>query len=318
MIASAPVIGPVPAGEPRPRWSVMIPTFNCAAYLRRTLCSVLAQAPGPEAMHIEVVDDCSTKDDPGAVVREVGAGRVEFHRKPQNAGITANFNTCLARSRGELVHVLHGDDFVLPGFYAAIEAAAAQHPDVGLLATRIFYTDSDGYAIGTSPRLREMETPSRSVRDFFHDTPVQFAGVVVRRTCYETLGGFRSDLTHMTDRDMWIRVIARFGGILLPEPRAAYRIFEGNDTARQKQTAENLHDRERLNTTLAASHPDFDAAVARRHLLADALGQYWRFVELKNEPAAAANLAFWRERAALRDRLRFVAARLRRRLQRWL
>jgi len=90
---TAPAITPVPEDVRRPMWSVMIPVFNCANYLRQTLASVLAQDPGPERMQIEVVDDMSTKDDPEAVVREVGKGRVAFFRKPKNGGATANFNT---------------------------------------------------------------------------------------------------------------------------------------------------------------------------------------------------------------------------------
>ncbi len=66
-----PPIPPVPDGEHRPLWSVMIPTYNCAKYLRETLLSVLAQDPGAEVMQIEVIDDCST-DNPAAVVEEVG------------------------------------------------------------------------------------------------------------------------------------------------------------------------------------------------------------------------------------------------------
>src|SRR5215470_11545792 len=69
---------PVPDGTTRPLWSVMIPTYNCAKYLRETLTSVLAQDPGAEQMQIDVVDDCSTEDDPEAVVRELGS-RVVFH-----------------------------------------------------------------------------------------------------------------------------------------------------------------------------------------------------------------------------------------------
>ena len=110
-------IPPVAPGTPRPLWSVMIPTYNCAAYLRETLASVLAQDPGPDVMQIEVVDDHSTKDDPEAVVAEVGHGRVTFYRQPQNVGHTENFATCLQRSRGRLIHLLHGDDGVRDGFY---------------------------------------------------------------------------------------------------------------------------------------------------------------------------------------------------------
>src|SRR4051812_35395473 len=103
-----PPILPISTGERRPLWSVMIPTYHCAQYLRKTLGYVLEQDPGPELMQIEVVDDHSTRDDPEAVVRSMAGDRVTFYRQPQNVGHTRNFNSCLQRARGQLVHLLHG------------------------------------------------------------------------------------------------------------------------------------------------------------------------------------------------------------------
>ena len=89
-----PSIASVPEDGNRPFWSVMIPTYNCAYYLERTLKSVLEQDRGPDEMQIEVVDDCSTEDDPEAVVKEIGKERASFFRQPRNVGVTANFNIC--------------------------------------------------------------------------------------------------------------------------------------------------------------------------------------------------------------------------------
>ena len=110
----------MPEGIHRPFWSVMIPTYNNGKYLRRTLESVLCQAPDPDEMQIEVVDGCSTKDDPEGMVKELGKGRVVFYRLSSNHGPAHTFNTCIERSRGQWVHVLHGDDIVLPGFYRGL------------------------------------------------------------------------------------------------------------------------------------------------------------------------------------------------------
>jgi len=123
----------------------MIPTCNCAEYLRTTLEGVLSQDPGPELMQIEVIDDCSTRDDPEAVVANVAGGRVTFFRQPRNVGHTANFDTCISRSRGHLVHLLHGDDCVRQGFYPKLGCAFAARSDIGAAFCRQIPMDEHGH-----------------------------------------------------------------------------------------------------------------------------------------------------------------------------
>jgi len=313
-IESAPRIEPVPAGVPRPLWSVMIPTFNCAGYLRQTLASVLAQAPDADQMQIEVVDDCSTKDDPEAVVREVGAGRVAFHRKPRNEGATANFNTCIARSRGQLVHILHGDDLVLPGFYQRLAEASVAHPNAAFIACRSFYVDEAGVISAVSERVQRLETGGSTVEDFFYATPVQTPGVVVRRRFYEQHGGFLTDLAHTADREMWARAIYLGGGVVLPDVLCHYRVFAANDSGRLARTAGNLRDLDRLHRLFSARYAGFDPQQAKTTLATLAGFQLGRFRQQGDAEALAANLAFWRENVPLRLRLRHAAVRLARQL----
>ena len=141
----------------------MIPTYNCAKYLVKTLESVLEQDPGPEQMQIEVVDDVSTKDDPEAVVRELGKGRVQFHRQEKNVGPTPNFNTCLKRSRGYWVHILHGDDFVLPGFYAKLSRMIARHSQVALASSRVFSSMKTGSSTGCQAEFGKWKSDNKGV-----------------------------------------------------------------------------------------------------------------------------------------------------------
>jgi cellulose synthase/poly-beta-1,6-N-acetylglucosamine synthase-like glycosyltransferase len=314
----APPISPVPEGIQRPLWSVMIPTFNCALYLRHTLQSVLQQDPGPDQMEIEVIDDCSTKDDPEAVVREMGGGRVRFHRKPKNAGAIANFNTCIERSRGTLVHILHGDDSVLPGFYTTVGGMAADHPECALYATRCFFMDEEGHYTGVTGRLPELESaPSADAKSFFSVNPLQFAGVAVRRAFYEKQGGFLPQLVHTADWEMWARAVANGRGLVNPSVLAMYRVFAANDTGRLMRTAENLADEERLCAVLHGRHPELNVAELRRHIFCKAFSQEERFARLDDREAVAANRAFRRARHSwsnLGFRLKRLAVRAARRL----
>lgn len=234
---------PRPAAETRPLWSVMIPTHNCAHYLRETLLSVLAQDPGPAHMQIEVVDDYSTRDDPQAVVAEVGRGRVEFHRQPHNVGHCLNFNTALQRARGRLVHVLHGDDAVRPGFYARLGQVLAAHPAAGAAFCRYLSQDAHGRWITLAP----LEQPDDGLLPGWLDKiatgqRLQTPCMVVRRAVYEHLGGFDRRLAYHEDWEMWVRIAAAYPVAYVTEPLALYRVHAASAMAGGVRTGANGRD----------------------------------------------------------------------------
>ena len=241
---TTPAIPPVPPGTPRPRWSVTIPTYDCADLLARTLASVLAQDPGGNAMEIVVVDDCSTRDDPAAVVAAVGRGRVEFRRNPQNLGPTATFNACLRHARGHWVHLLHGDDMVLPGFYAECDRIIEAHPDATMIIGQVVTIDPEDRwtdVIGPAPRHA-----GTRIDDFLAQQATaqlaQFSGVAVRRDAYERAGGFSSLFGHVADRDMWFR-IGQLGPVwCTARPYGLYRVHPAADTGKHVRQATNVHE----------------------------------------------------------------------------
>jgi glycosyltransferase involved in cell wall biosynthesis len=236
-------IPPVPEGVARPFWSVMIPTFNCARFLHTTLESVLQQDYPPEAMQIEVVDDCSDHDDPERVVQEVGQGRVGFFRQARNLGHTGNLLTCLRRSRGQAIHVLHGDDYVRPGFYARMGQVLDSNPSVGAAFCRHIIADEDGQWMSISSLVRdEGGLWTNGARELARKQRIQTPSVVVRRSVYERLGGFDARLSWTEDWEMWVRVAAHYPIWYDPEPLAVYRIREGSNTSRLMLTGENIRD----------------------------------------------------------------------------
>src|SRR3712207_3896442 len=100
--SSPPQILPVSIAD-TPLWSVMIPVYNCSAFLEECLKSVLVQQLPENDMQIEVIDDASTDADVEALVKQIGKGRVKYFRQKENLGSLRNFETCINRAAGELV-----------------------------------------------------------------------------------------------------------------------------------------------------------------------------------------------------------------------
>jgi len=234
-------ISPVPKMEVRPLWSVMIPTYNCADYLRKTLAAILAQDPGPELMQIEVVDDCSTNDNPAAVVAELGKNRVQFFRQSKNLGVTKNFDTCLERSQGHLVHILHGDDLVLEGFYDKMQNAFEQQSNIGAAFCRQIFIDDEGNQLA----LSDLEQDKSGILNNWlerlaSEQRIMTPSIVVRREAYEKLGGFDQRLICSEDWEMWVRIAANYPIWYEVEPLAAYRMHNNSNTGRHIRTGEDM------------------------------------------------------------------------------
>jgi glycosyltransferase involved in cell wall biosynthesis len=301
--STEPQIAPVPAGVTRPLWSVMIPTFNCARHLRETLESVLAQDPGPEQMQIEVVDDCSDKDDPENVVKEIGRGRVLFHKKPVNEGAVRNFNTCLERSHGHLIHILHGDDLVETGFYTEFTAAFEASADCAAIFCRAFDIGENRELLGLSGFCQSLTKGSNDARELLIGNPLRTPAAVVRRCFYERYGGFDPSLVHTADWDMWVRTIVNGRARMLNRPLASYRIFEGSDTNRLRRLAENLRDCLRFSEKRGAEPlTGFDRIAFNRELVRTSFVEARHFQRLGDHEAARANYSFFHRNSSPRQR----------------
>jgi glycosyltransferase involved in cell wall biosynthesis len=222
----------------------MIPTYNQGKYLRRTLESVLSQAPGPNEMQIEVVDGGSTRDDPEKIVKELGKGRATFYRLPSNQGLSHTINTCIERSRGHWVHLLHGDDMILPGFYEAYTAVIQAHPQARTVLGQVVTVDTDDRWIGLYGAIPPVG--GGILKDFAEFQASQqlvlAPGVVVCRDAYEKVGGFCALFDHVADWDMWFR-LGQFAPVAcVPYPYALCRFHGESDTSRQMVSASDVRE----------------------------------------------------------------------------
>lgn len=241
----------------------MIPAYNNAEHLRFAIESVLGQDPGPERMQIEVVDDCSS-DATAEIARSFGP-RIGHHSQPRNLGNVGNFNTCLRRSRGHLVHLLHGDDAVREGFYSRLGEPLERDSSIGGAFCRYVAIDERGNWTGVS----DLEADTPGILPGWLDSlargqRIQPPCIVVRRELYEELGGFDDELTYSEDWEMWTRVASARPVWHEPEPLAMYRVHSGTITDRTLRTGENVANlRRAIELNYGALHPDKADAITR-------------------------------------------------------
>jgi glycosyltransferase involved in cell wall biosynthesis len=235
-----PVVKPLDASVRRPQWSVMIPVYNCSGYLRETLERVLAQDQGELRMQIEVVDDASSDADVYSVVQEVGRGRVSYFCQKENVGSLRNFHTCLERSSGHLIHILHGDDLIRDGFYEKMEVLFAAHRSIGAAFCRYSYIDERGKTLF----CQDAEGDHAGILDNWlarlcERQRIQYVSMVVKREVYEHLGGFYG-VEYGEDWEMWVRIAAHYPMAYTPEVLAEYRKHYASISGNSFVTGQNM------------------------------------------------------------------------------
>ncbi len=127
----------------RPLVSALVPTYNGAAFIERTLASLAAQTW--ENLEVIIADDCST-DDTLAIVRRFAEenDHVTVLQRSTNLGWLRNTNDLMERARGELMFFAFHDDVVEPTYVEKLAEALVGRPDAVLAFSDLELTEIDG------------------------------------------------------------------------------------------------------------------------------------------------------------------------------
>lgn len=248
----------------------MIPAYNCIAYLVETLESVLCQDLGVDRMQIEVVDDCSTDGDVESLVQAIGKGRVAYYRQPRNVGSLRNFETCINRAKGHLIHLLHGDDRIKPGFYQKMGGLFESFPEAGAAFCGYEVINEEGIRIGLERKFSEDDCILENwLYTIAEKQRIQYASIVVKREVYENLGSFYG-VTYGEDWEMWARIATKYPTAYSPLFLSEYRLHTNSISAASFANGKNLRDVVTVVKTINTYLPEID----RKRLYRQALNIY--------------------------------------------
>jgi glycosyltransferase involved in cell wall biosynthesis len=210
-----------------PPVSVIIPTFNQAAYLPEAIESVLAQ-DYPD-LELIVVDDGSTDETPEVIA----SYRDQLtHIRQDNQGAAAALNAGLRVARGEMICWLSSDDAFLPGKIGRQVATLVAYPAAGLCSTGWETIDAEGHVLR---RYLSMDWvhPDQVVSIFWRNT-INGTTVMIPKAVLDEVGPFDERMRADADGDMWLRIADHREIVTLPEVLARYRVHAGAQTRDRK------------------------------------------------------------------------------------
>ncbi|MGB5881995.1 MAG: glycosyltransferase, partial [Thermoanaerobaculia bacterium] len=189
--------------------SVVIPTYNRADLVLRSVRSVLAQTRPAE--QIIVVDDGST-DDTGPLVR-TQFGAVDYLAQ-ENRGVSAARNRGIEVATGEWIALLDSDDEWLPEKLERQMACLDQEPDY-----RICHTDEIWVRSGrrVNPRRKHAKQGGWIFKDCLPLCAISPSSVLIHRSVFDEVGLFDETLPACEDYDLWLRICSRWPVLFLPE-----------------------------------------------------------------------------------------------------
>lgn len=208
--------------------SVVIPCYNYGRFVCESVESALAQTH--RDLEVIVIDDGSTDDTSERLAPY--ASRIRYVRQA-NRGLSAARNVGIRLAQGEWVALLDADDLWHPQKTEIQLRAATHYGNVALVgspaATKL--TDDE---LDPNP-----ETHLLKVRDFLLSARMGPSSAIIRRSCFDTVGLFDETLQSIEDRDMWLRLAARYSCAVVKSPCWWYRHHPGQMSRKAGRMYEN-------------------------------------------------------------------------------
>ncbi len=208
---------------------VIVPCYRYGRFLETCVSSVLEQ-DGP-GVRVLILDDASPDDTPEVARSLVKRdGRVSYIRHTENRGHIATYNEGLDWARSDYTLLLSADDWVLPGALARAVAVMEADANVGFVHGNALelYEDEELPAISEQDRSCVIQSGEEFLRECAHANPVVTCTAVVRTALQKRVGGYRPELPHAGDLEMWMRFAAHAAVGRLNSNQGVYRRHRRN------------------------------------------------------------------------------------------
>jgi glycosyltransferase involved in cell wall biosynthesis len=206
----------------RLRFSLITPSYNHAAFIGRTIDSVLGQT-GEFDLDYRVIDGASS-DGTVDILRSYGA-RLSWVSERDRGQIDA-INKGLRGTTGDIVGWVNSDDVLLPGALARVAAAFAAHPDVEWVHGRCRIIDEHDRTMRRwISAYKHYRCRHHSFANLLTENYVSQMTAFWRRHVHDEIGYLDPAFDLSFDYDLFLRLARRGAPIYLEDEIACFRMY---------------------------------------------------------------------------------------------
>lgn len=229
--------------------SVVIATYNTAAYVGEAVASVLGQTMGD--LELVIVDDGSTDGTEGVLAGHLADSRVRFIRQ-ENRGQAAAKNRGIRDSGAPIVGFCDADDYWHPR-KLELQLPAFEEPRTGLVYSREMRFRDGPNGPESVPYEPEKCHEGDVTEPLLVENFVPFGTVLVRRSLLDEWGAFDERYRMGIDWDLWLKLSLHCEFKFVDELTYYYRVWERQISNSWRG---RYHDAVRIMKAFVGNHPE--------------------------------------------------------------
>lgn len=224
-----------------PRFSIIVPLYNKAPFIRKALESIASQTF--KDWELIIVDDGSTDNSLEVVneyIRDVLCVMCDVCKNVRvihqtNSGVAAARNRGVAESHGEFVCFLDADDRWEPTFLEEIDRMIAEYPDAGIYASNYIYYKPGKTHVALNLERGYINYPEAYLQS--GSMPVTSITTCMPRKVFDEMRGFPVGIKLGEDFLLWAKTALHYKVAFCEKPLAYYN----NDVPASLRATRNLH-----------------------------------------------------------------------------
>ena len=224
-----------------PKVSVVMSVFDGEAYLAEAIDSILHQTF--EDFEFIIVNDGS-RDASSEIIQEYAEQdtRIQVISMNQNVGLSRALNMGIEQAQGQYIARMDSDDNSLPSRLQQQVNYLDNHPEVGVLGSRMQVVDESKRPLFTFDVPLEH---SMIVWNLFFGWTFAHPSIIIRSDELAQVGRYDETITVAQDVDLWSRLVGQTRFANLPDELLLYRSHK-KSTSIEKAEHQNVI----LHTTL--------------------------------------------------------------------